>query len=304
VPTLEALRRRIATVEDLRSVVRTMKSLAAVSIRQYEDAVAAVAQYQRTVELALRVALAGREAAPPAEDGSTLAVIFGSEHGLCGRFNEEVARLLRETRQAAKPAGPWTLLAIGAQAAARLEASGEVVESRLTLPSSVDGLTRTAESILLAIDRWRGARRTGRVLLFYNGRSDETGVRPGMTALLPVDLDRFRGERAGRWPSRRLPTFTMDAERLMAASLRQYLFVRVYRAGAESGASEHASRLAAMQAAQRNIDERLDEMAQSFRQIRQESITEELMDVVAGFETITTDEGDGDLGAADDLIVA
>jgi F-type H+-transporting ATPase subunit gamma len=58
----------------------------------------------------------------------------------------------------------------------------------------------------------------------------------------------------------------------------------VYRAAAESLASEHASRLASMQAAERSIEEHLEAQKAEFRRRRQETITEELIDIVTGFE--------------------
>jgi F-type H+-transporting ATPase subunit gamma len=81
----------------------------------------------------------------------------------------------------------------------------------------------------------------------------------------------------------------MPREALLSRLLRQYLFVSIFRACAESQASEHASRLAAMQAAERNLDTRLEEVTMTFRRARQDVITSELLDVVAGFEAITTD---------------
>jgi len=78
--------------------------------------------------------------------------------------------------------------------------------------------------------------------------------------------------------------FTMDAERLFSAVVRQYLWSSVYRAAATSLASEHASRLASMQAAVRNIEEHLEEQRGEFRHLRQATITEEMLDIVTGFE--------------------
>jgi F-type H+-transporting ATPase subunit gamma len=101
-----------------------------------------------------------------------------------------------------------------------------------------------------------------------------------------VDLARFSRLRAEPWPSRVLPTFSMEPRPLFAALVRQYLFISVFRACAESLASEHASRLSSMQGAERNIDERLDDLGGRYRRQRQESITEELLDVVAGFQAL------------------
>ncbi|KAA3624930.1 MAG: F0F1 ATP synthase subunit gamma, partial [Proteobacteria bacterium] len=79
---------------------------------------------------------------------------------------------------------------------------------------------------------------------------------------------------------------------LLTALLRQYFFVSISRACAESQASEHASRLNTMQSAQKNLDERIDEVTMQYRRLRQEAITTELLDVVSGFEAATATNHD------------
>lgn len=83
-----------------------------------------------------------------------------------------------------------------------------------------------------------------------------------------------------------LPMFTMDRDQLFSVLIRQYLFVSLHRAFAESLASENASRLASMQNAQSNIAEQLEELTSTYHQRRQMSVTEELLDIVSGFEAL------------------
>jgi F-type H+-transporting ATPase subunit gamma len=288
VQTLEALSRRIATTEDLRAIVRTMKSLSAVSIRQYESAVAALRDYSRTIELALQPLLRDRplaRAAAPAAAGRASVVVFGSDHGLCGRFNDEVAHFAHERLRELDAAGTsLRCLAVGARVEGRLSALGETVDERLFLPGSVAGLAALAQSVLVQIDTWGAADGVARVLLIHHRRTGDAVAIPHMRQLLPLSQERLRNLAGRPWPSRRLQTFTMSAERLWPAVVRQYLFSSVYRAAAESLASEHASRLASMQAAERNIEEHLEEQQAEFRRRRQETITEELLDIVTGFE--------------------
>jgi len=66
-------------------------------------------------------------------------------------------------------------------------------------------------------------------------------------------------------------------------------FISLFRAFAESLASENASRLASMQGAERNIQEQLSELTMQYHQQRQMSITEELLDIVSGFEALKKD---------------
>lgn len=289
--TLEALGKRIATTEDLRSIVRTMKSLSAVSIRQYEQAVVALRDYRRTIELGLQAVL--RRDRPSIADlqgpeGPTIATVFGSDHGLCGRFNQEIARFAQTElrRRRVSPENVHYLVA-GARAASQLEAAGKRVEECFLLSGSVGGLIETAYSLLLKIDEWRAQESLARIVVFYNLRSEGATASPHGVQLLPLDPAWLRRLARRRWPSRAIPTFTMDAEALFAALVRHHLLIELFRAGAESAASEHATRLAAMQAAERNIEDHLGEMNAAYRRRRQESITEELLDVVAGFEALT-----------------
>jgi F-type H+-transporting ATPase subunit gamma len=72
----------------------------------------------------------------------------------------------------------------------------------------------------------------------------------------------------------------------LRALIREYLFVSLFRACAESLASENASRLAAMERADRNIDELLENLNGTFHSLRQSGIDAELFDVISGFEAL------------------
>jgi F-type H+-transporting ATPase subunit gamma len=76
----------------------------------------------------------------------------------------------------------------------------------------------------------------------------------------------------------------------LGALIREYLFVSLFRACAESLASENASRLAAMQRADKNIDELLEDLQKTFHRLRQSGIDEELFDVISGFEALSVEE--------------
>ncbi len=73
--------------------------------------------------------------------------------------------------------------------------------------------------------------------------------------------------------------------------MREYLFVTLFRACAESLASENASRLAAMQRAEKNIDELQNDLNRSYHRLRQNGIDEELFDVFSGFEALKNEAG-------------
>lgn len=291
--TQEQLQSRLHSLEELRTIVKTMKALSAASIRQYERAADAVGGYYETVERGLQVVLRDTPAtATPARSSGASdvlgVVVFGSDHGLCGRFNEELVQHALEWLDAADDRhGDRRVMAVGARVAAALEHEAGSVDEAFAVPGSADQITATVQRILVTLEQWRAHAGVGPVRLFHNRHAGSKGYEPTGAALLPVDLARFRRLRDRPWPSRSLPTFSMPRESLLQRLVRQYLFVSIFRACAESQASEHASRLAAMQAAERNLDERLDEVTMTYRRARQDAITSELLDVVAGFEAIT-----------------
>jgi F-type H+-transporting ATPase subunit gamma len=294
--SLELLHKQLDSLHGLHGIVKTMKALSAASIRQYEQAVSALSRYYCTVERGLYVVLRDlQDQRPPSPDypqaGRVAAIVFGSDHGLCGRFNEEITAFALEHMSAAAESQKHRLiLAIGARVGASLEQAGEQVTGQFLAPASASQITTTVQQILPKLDEWRQRSGVHTVYLFYNRHSGTRGYRQTGDKLLPVNLGDFGHRQKEAWPSRSLPTYSMEREALLGRLLYQYLFVSIFRACAESQASEHASRLEAMQSAQRNLDERLDEVTMNFRRARQNVITAELLDVVAGFETITQSE--------------
>lgn len=285
--TLDALQRDIDTAADLQSIVRTMKVLAAVSIRQYEQALESLAEYGRAVELGLQVVLRDHQepAAGAAEKNlaQTGAIVFGSDHGLCGRYNESIAAFALQALDSAGHGGQQRrMLAVGARVDVALRARGKEVEECFFVPGSVAGINALVQKMLLQIDSWQNEG-VGRVLLFHNAQQRKTAYSAQATILLPLDLAGFGRAQTKPWPSRSLPMFTMDSGKLLGSLVRQHLFITLFRACAASLAAEHASRLLSMQAAEKNIKERTEALTAAFRQQRQNQITEELLEVVSGF---------------------
>ncbi len=291
--TIESLRRKIVTAEELRSVVRNMKALAAVNIRQYEKAVAAVAEYNHTVETGLQIALRENThwvvKATPAPRHSLIAVVLGSDQGMCGQFNEFIGDYVCENLGKLNTSkGHEAMLVVGSRLAASLLERSLDVREVFMVPIGVAGIVSLVHDLLIKIDELRSLLDLDQVVVFYNKQVSNTSFAPFQTKLLPVDLEWLSRLKKREWPCRSLPTFTMDWDRLFSALIWQYLFVSIYRAVAESMASENAGRLASMERAEKNIQERIEDLNLKYHQSRQLSITEELLDIVAGFEAITS----------------
>ncbi|MDD5170736.1 MAG: F0F1 ATP synthase subunit gamma, partial [Syntrophales bacterium] len=289
--TTESLKRKIKSAQDLQSVVKTMKALAAVSIRQYQRAVESLIDYSKTVEMGLQAAMkdsAGTAGAAPAAATPRIgAIIFGSDQGLCGPLNENIAiHALDEMSALGVATENRFLITIGLRVNGRLEDAGQSIIEGLTMPNSVAGITPMVQDLILVLEDWHFRQQIDHIYLYYNEYMSGANYRAHTLQLLPVDQQWLRKLKQKKWPSRILPTYTMAWGALFMALIREYLFVSLYRAFAESLASENASRLASMQNAEKNIEERLQELNGQFHRQRQMTITEELLDIVAGFEAM------------------
>ncbi len=286
--SLIVLGRKISSAGDLKSVVRTMKALAAANVVQFQQSVLALEDYYRTVRMGLSVCFRELDVAGlnhhPGGGGRMGIIVFGSDQGMVGRFNElVVGQVVATLGKRAVPADIW---AVGERAGAELAGIGLKPAGIFAVPNSVKAIPAVMAKIIVA-SRDRGRREIGEVHLFHNRPAAGASYEPVGKRLLPFDDVWLRDLAASRWPSENLPEIAGDPVGTMRAFIREYLFVSLFQACAESLASENASRLAAMQRADKNIDELLAELHQTFNHQRQNGIDEELFDVIAGFAALT-----------------
>jgi len=292
--TTASLRRKIASAGDLQSVVRSMKALAASSIGQYEKSVRALGDYYRTVELGLSIcfrkdALASQmtEGKGRTEGAAIGAVVFGSDQGLVGQFNDVVADFAVKTL-AALPGKPQ-VWAVGERVHGRLSDAGLPLVGNFAVPNSVNAITPLVGQILVECETRHSQGVVTELHLFYNRPGSGAVYSPASQRLLPLDETWRRKLAELPWPTANLPEVMGGGTATLRALVREYLFVSLFRACAESLASENASRLAAMQRADRNIDELLEDLDGAFHRLRQSGIDEELFDVISGFEALPSE---------------
>lgn len=294
--TAASLRRQIDSATDLQAVVRTMKAMAASSVGQYETAVRALDAYYGAVQLALAASFRQpglRRGAEPhggrrkGRTGASVSIVFGSDQGLVGPFNDAMAQYVVAALGATGGLeGPHVVWAVGERMAARLAETTLQLDQRFALPSSIDAITPLVEQIVLALEAVREKDDLAQVFLFHHRPHAGAGYAPNRQRLLPLDAAWQRTLATTPWPTGNLPEVMHAGEATLRAFVAEYLFVSLYQSCAESLASENASRLAAMQRAEKNIDEMLEDLNQTFHRMRQSAIDEELFDLVSGYEAM------------------
>jgi F-type H+-transporting ATPase subunit gamma len=287
----EGLRRKIDGATDLSSVVHTMKALAASGIGQYEKAVISLQDYYRTIELGLLACLRQQSFVSVKEKGKKVAagtisvIVLGSDQGLIGQFNEVLCDFAVKTLE--QLPGKKNTWAVGERIQTRLTEAGITAEEVFSVPNSVHTIASLVRQILIQAETKRSKKEVPPLYVFHNRLVTGASYEPVCQKLLPLDAAWQLGLTKLKWPAKNLPEILGDAEETFQALIREYLFVSMFRACAESLASENASRLSAMQRAEKNIEALLEDLNQTFNRQRQNSIDEELFDVISGFEAMT-----------------
>ena len=296
---VEALRERIATAESLHEIVETMRTLATVNIRRANQATSAANAYLRAVHIALHVALrntrAARRAPQPSPArarrrvrgaGPPTLLVFSSNQGLCGTFNERVTKRALEVaaRAAAEHGvapGALPFVCVGYRGSDRLTTAGMRVVAVLDAPSSVEAVGPLVREIYRAVGERLDPE--GRLIAVANHPTGAAGFATRDVSLLPFDPARWRRLPEGEPPFATLPLLSggpVDA--VLADLVRELLYIDLYRILIESFAAENAARVVSMQGATQNIEELLAELQAAYREARQDAITNELMDILGG----------------------
>jgi F-type H+-transporting ATPase subunit gamma len=243
------------------------------------------------VELGLSVCLRNREAAaleagrPGVAARAVTAIVFGSDQGLVGQFNDVLADFVAKALDPLP--GEKKVWAVGDRIHSRLADAGLTPVGLFAVPTSVSAITPLVGQILVESEAHHQEHEERQLYLFHNGPKAGAAYEPVSQRLLPLDAQ--WGLRLAHlpWPTKNLPELIGDRAQTLRALVREYLFVSLFKACALSLAAENASRLAAMQRAEKNIDDLVENLNQTFRRLRQTSIDEELFDVLAGYELLT-----------------
>jgi F-type H+-transporting ATPase subunit gamma len=159
-----------------------------------------------------------------------------------------------------------------------------------TVPNSVQAITPLVGQIQIESEAHRAKGEYEQLYVFHNRPQSGALYEPVSQRLLPLDAPWAEGLAKVPWPTKSLPEIMGGGTTTLRALIREYLFISLFRACAESLASENASRLAAMQRADKNIDDLLETLHGTFHQLRQSGIDEELFDVISGFEALSKEK--------------
>ena len=263
----------LGTTRELGVVIGAMRGIAAARVQEARQRLDGVRAYAQTLGAAIGEALAllpEPQRPVPAHDapGQALVLALCAEQGFVGTFNE---RVLDAAQALLGPGAQLWLL--GERGELGAGERGLAVDWSAPMAVHLDEVAGLAGRLAEALYARLGEGRARRVTLVH-GQPGSTAalVRP----LLPFDYTRFAVARRAQ-----APYVTLAPAQLVAGLADEYLFAELCEALVLSFAAENEARMQAMVAAQGNVEERRNELLAEFRRVRQDEITEEIVELSA-----------------------
>jgi F-type H+-transporting ATPase subunit gamma len=287
-PSLKAIRRRIASVTSTQQITRAMKLVAAARLRQAQEALLDARPYgEALTRLADSLLEFERTASAPAEGAKheSLLLVISSDRGLCGGYNTNLLRAADQVRTKTESDGVKVrLFAVGRKAVdhykrARVAIAGSRIDNFPRLASI--GLARDLAAMMLTTYRAGEVRETGIVYMRFQSALTQ---KPTFERLLPVAPPEERRGRADQRPTEYL--IEPSREALVPLVIRSYLESAVFHALLEAEASEQGSKMTAMDNATKSAGDMIETLTREMNRARQAQITRELMDIVGGAEAL------------------
>jgi F-type H+-transporting ATPase subunit gamma len=295
-PSLKAIRTRIASVKNTQKITKAMKLVAAARLRKAQDSMAAARPYAKRLaeviaDIGARSAAAGDDVSHPLLQQRpverTRIVIVSSDRGLAGGYNSNLNRMVERFLVDEKPQlGTVELVAVGRKAREHFRRRGGL--SSLSHPfatsETVESLSKTiAAECSEAFLSQDPATRVDRVYVAFNEFKSVISQQPTLLQVLPVPIEAAEGPKAANGIDFE---YEPSKDAVLATALPLYVEVCFRRALLEAVASFFGAQMSAMDSATKNAKEMISSLTLQFNRARQAAITKELMEIVGGAEAL------------------
>ncbi|MCB8839887.1 F0F1 ATP synthase subunit gamma [Aurantimonas sp. VKM B-3413] len=264
---------RIDGIRQLGSVVNAMRGIAGARIQKVRQELAAVDAYSETIAETLGrvLAIGSPTGGAGAGSGRIVRIVFCAEQGFAGAFSERVLDAI------GGDAEPAMLFLIGTRGHALAQERGITADFAAAMPSHSAGVPKLAGDIVDSLAAKIAKGRVDRAEAVYAETAGAAGLTVVRRPLLPLDPHTFAHAAHAREPILNLPV-----PQLLADLTMEYLHALICGTALHAFAAENQARMAAMASAHREIDRQLGVLQASYRHVRQEQITAEIVELAGG----------------------
>ena len=299
---------RISSVKNIQKITRAMEMVAAARLRRAEQRIEALRPYASAIRRMTRQAAEAAQNVPNLpilqehENVSNVGILLVTgDRGLAGAFNSQIVRAgIRADGELEGKDVLW--FASGRRGVSSLTFRGRNVRGEYTgftdRPAYANARDIAADLMTAYIDG-----DVDQVDIFYNRYISPLTQEVTRETLLPLQHatifegssdEESLGARAGDDDEderssgpHALVEYEPDPEAILQRLVPAYVEISIYRALLESTASEHGARMTAMRNASENASDLVKDLTLQMNRERQAEITQEIMEVVAGAESLT-----------------
>ncbi|MEG0038454.1 MULTISPECIES: F0F1 ATP synthase subunit gamma [Bacteroides] len=285
--SLKEVKTRITSVQNTRKITSAMKMVASAKLHKAQGAIENMLPYQQKLnQIMTNFLSADLPVESPfiveREVKRVAIVAFSSNSSLCGAYNANVHRMLLQTVGEYRKLGQDNILIfpIGRKIEDASKKMGFVPQGSYQIlaekPSYAEASALAEKLMAMYLDK-----EIDRVDLIYH-HFKSSGVQLLLCErYLPIDLTRIPKEHTDR---ELVNDYIIEpsAERVIADLIPTVLCQQIFTAAVDSNASEHAARVMAMQIATDNANELIQELTKQYNKTRQQTITNELLDIMGG----------------------
>ena len=294
-PSLDDLKKRIASVKSTQKITKAMKMVAAAKLRKAQEAAEQSRPYADNMENLMdsisrgyiqtdssRNLLTGND-----EDKTILLVLFTSERGLCGGFNSQVSKALREKIIELQNQNKTVkVLCVGKKGYDIINRQyGDLITEMIDLSSVKSVQYEDAKSISDKIIKMYLDAEFDRCLIFYNKFKSVISQIPTEQQVIPAEKSQVETNE-DQSKDNSFFEFEPNEKEILEELLPLNFAIQIFKALLESSASEQGARMSAMDNASRNASDMIDSLTLFYNRSRQAVITKELIEIISGAEAV------------------
>ncbi|MDR1334697.1 MAG: ATP synthase F1 subunit gamma [Holosporaceae bacterium] len=284
---LKELRNKIGVIKSTRKVTAAMKLVAGVKLRKVERKVSESREYAIVINRILtRLRREFLETVPELLSGrehvaNVMLIVFSSDRGLCGNFNYLIQKFVTKTVHGIRSIGHRVhLVCIGKRLFDGLKnsfsmgVSFELVPDFYNADRLYENSVALAEKVVRSFRDWN----VDKILIVSTKYYSAVKQVIETKQLIPLEIEPNHDET--------ITIFEPTANEILQQLLPQNIAAQIYQSALESIASEQSTRMTSMDSATRNADEMLYDFTIKYNRLRQNKITQELVEVISGAEAI------------------
>ena len=297
-PSLKAIRKRIASVKNTRKITKAMKLVAAAKLRRAQDTIIAARPYANALASVVSdlSAVAGKDAhalfESRPEPKRVEILVITADRGLAGAFNTNVIKAVeRYAANELSGVSEVQLRIIGKKANQHFSRRNTNIASYDPAPTGANALEVAREAANRVIgDFLDKKRQVDRVFLAYNEFKNAGTQVVRILQILPVIPEKAEKVEKTEKTEKAQPVadyiYEPSQKVLLERLVPLYVQIQIYRAALESLAAFFGAQMMAMEAATKNAGEMINRYTLQYNRARQAAITKELLEIIGGAEAL------------------